>query len=405
MTGSIQFSNQQWLARSLDKNNNNIMDELKVDPRVKEKVDTDKDGQISRAELTSALQSDSVEVSQGTITESKGIQIYTNGLETLKNIHTTASNSWGHVFTPTFFQDDTLPERYNKLVDSNRAYTSAIDRQESALRSIRDMTANSPDATSRALHIQADTTLRSASWRTWTGTFQNLLSMGNSSDEGTVRQMEMANTNFQAAFETLNNTMRSIADQTKNLPDVQAALKGTDSSISKAFSNVTAIENATISAQDVGSKLDKLADQQQAQATGRTAPYAGVGAGIGAIAGAAIGFFAGGKNIKAAGIGAGVGLAASAGIGAMIGSSIDKKYIGEAEGLRKLSSEVRSYNPEAAKGKLLDETLNTYNAMLEAREHHDLDNAQVSANNFRSIQSRVSPIEAQSERVLGAYRK
>jgi hypothetical protein len=405
MTGSIQFSNQQWLVRSLDKNNNNVMDELKLDPRVKDKVDTDKNGEVSRNELTSALQSDAVEINQGVITESKGIQIYTKGLETLKNVHTTASNSWGHVFTPSFFQDDTLGERYNKLVDSNRAYTSAIDRQESALRSIRDMTANAPDATSRALHIQADTTLRSASWRTWTGTFQNLLAMGNSSDEHTVRQMEMANTNFQAAFETLNNTMRSIADQTKNLPDVQAALKATDNSISKAFSNITQIENASISAQDVGSKLDKLADETQAKATGRTTPYAGVGAGIGAVAGAAIGFFAGGKNIKAAGIGAGVGLAASAGIGALIGSSIDSKYKGAADDLRNLSSEVRSYNPAAEKGKLLDETQKTYGAMLEAREHHDLDNAQVSANNFRSIQSRVAPVEKQSERILGAYKK
>lgn len=405
MAGSIQFSNQQWLVRSLDKNNNNVMDELKVDPRVQDKVDTDKDGQISRNELTSALQSDAVEINRGVITENKGMQIYTKGLETLKNVHTTASNSWGHVFTPSFFQDDTLGERYNKLVDSNRAYTSAIDRQESALRSIRDMTANATDATSRALHIQADTTLRSASWRTWTGTFQNLLAMGNHSDEHTVRQMEMANTNFQAAFETLNNTLRSIADQTKNLPDVQAALKATDNSISKAFSNITQIENASISAQDVGSKLDKLADETQAKATGRTAPYAGVGAGIGAVAGAAIGFFAGGKNIKAAGIGAGVGLAASAGIGALIGSSIDSKYKGEADGLRQLSNEVRSYNPAAEKGKLLDETQKTYNAMLEARQHHDLDNAQVSANNFRSIQSRVSPIEQQSTRILGAYKK
>jgi len=405
MAGSIQFSNQQWLTRALDKNNNNIMDELKVDPRVKDKVDTDKDGQISRSELTSALQNDAVEISQGTITESKGMQIFTNGLETLKNVHATATNSWGHVFTPTFFQDDTLPERYNKLVDSNRAYTSAISRQESALRSVRDMTAHASDATSRALNIQASTALNSASWRTWTGTFQDLLSMGNSSDEGTVRQMEMANTNFQAAFETLNTTLRSIAEQTKDLPDVQSAMKATDGSIAKAFNNISAIEKATVSAQDVGSKLDRLADEQQAQATGRTTPFAGVGAGIGAVAGAAIGYFAGGKNIKSAGIGAGVGLAASAGIGALIGHSIDMKYIGAADDLRKLSGEVRSYNPEAEKGKLLNETQNTYNTILEAREHHDLDNARVSTNNLRSIQSRVSPVEQQSARILGAYQK
>ena len=131
-------------------------------------------------------------------------------------------------------------------------------------------------------------------------------------------------TNFQAAFETLNTTLRSIAEQTKDLPDVQSAMKATDGSIAKAFNNISAIEKATVSAQDVGSKLDRLADEQQAQATGRTTPFAGVGAGIGAVAGAAIGYFAGGKNIKSAGIGAGVGLAASAGIGALIGHSIGR---------------------------------------------------------------------------------
>lgn len=405
MAGSIQFSNQQWLARSFDKNNNNLMDELKLDPQIQDKVDTDRNGQVSRQELTTALQNDLVEIRQGTIIASKGVQIFTRGLETLKNVHTTATRAWGHVFTPSFFPDDTLSERYDKLVDSNLAYTSAIDRQESALRSIRDMTANSSDATSRALHIQAETALRSASWRTWTGTFQNLLSLGNSSDEDTVRQMEIANTNFQAAYETLNTTLRSIAEQTRDLPDVQGALKATDSSIARAFSNITAIENATVSAEEVSSKLERQAQDKQAQATGRTAPFAGVGAGIGAVAGAAIGYLAGGRSLKAAGIGAGVGLAASAGIGALIGNGIDKKYIGEADELRKLSAEVRSYNPAAEKGKLLNETQNTYNTMLEARETHDLDNARVNTNNFRSIQSRVTLVEQQSARILGAYRQ
>ena len=158
--GNIQFSNQQWLVRSLDKNNNNVMDELQVDPRVKEKVDSDRNGSISRTELTTALQNDAVEISGGVIRENRGVQLFTNGLETLKNVHATATHSWGHVFTPTLMQDDTLPERYNKLVDSNRAYASAISRQESALRSIRDMTAGATDATSRALNIQADTALR-----------------------------------------------------------------------------------------------------------------------------------------------------------------------------------------------------------------------------------------------------
>jgi hypothetical protein len=403
--GNIQFSNQQWLVRSLDKNNNNVMDELQVDPRVKEKVDSDRNGSISRTELTTALQNDAVEISGGVIRENRGVQLFTNGLETLKNVHATATHSWGHVFTPTLMQDDTLPERYNKLVDSNRAYASAISRQESALRSIRDMTAGATDATSRALNIQADTALRSASWRTWTGTFQDLLATGHSSDTGTVRQMEMANTHFQAAYETLNTTLRSMASQTRDLPDVKAAFKDADGSLNRAFNNITQIEQASVSAQDVGSKLDRLADQQQAQATGRTAPYAGVGAGLGAVAGAALGFFAGGRSLKSAGIGAGIGLAASAGVGALIGRGIDMKYIGAASDLRQLSNDVRAYNPEAEKRKLLPETEKTYNAILEARQHHDLDNARVTTNELNSVKNRVAPVEQQSARILEAYRK
>ncbi|PIW50137.1 hypothetical protein COW20_03440, partial [bacterium (Candidatus Blackallbacteria) CG13_big_fil_rev_8_21_14_2_50_49_14] len=213
----------------------------------------------------------------------------------------------------------------------------------------------------------------------------------------------MANTNFQAAFETLNTTLRSIAEQTKDLPDVQSALKATDGSISRAFSNIESVQNFSVSAQDIGSKLNRIADNKQAQATGRAMPYGGIGSGIGAVAGAAIGFFAGGKNIKSAAIGAGVGMAASFGVGALIGHSIDKKYLGEAEGLRQLSNEVKSYNPEAEKGKLMSETQKTYGVLLEAREHHDLDNARVSTNELNAVQGRVKPVEAQSARILNAY--
>jgi uncharacterized membrane protein len=403
MAGSINFTNHDWLVRSFDRNNNKVMDELQVEDHVKRAVDTDKDGQVSTHELVTALKSDAVEINGGKIVPSKGMNIHVNGLETLRNVGTTARNNWGHVWTPSFSSEDTPSARYTKLVDSNRDYSSAINRMESALRSIRDMTANAPDATSRALHIQAKTTLNSASWRTWVGTFQELSNNGTYSDYN-MRQMEMANTHFQAAYETLNTTLRSIAEQTKDLPDVQGSIKATDNSISKAFSNIAAIKNDSQSPDEVKTKLNRIADDKESQVTGRATPYAGIGAGVGAVGGGLIGFFAGGKSPKNAAIGAGIGAAVAAGAGGLIGHSIDMKFVGEAKTLRSLGDDVVRYNPDAAQGKLVNETQNTYNEILRAREHNDLDNARVSTNNFNTIRSRVAPIEQESEKVLNAYR-
>lgn len=215
----------------------------------------------------------------------------------------------------------------------------------------------------------------------------------------------MANTNFQAAYETLNTTLKSIASQTKDLPDVKAALKATDHKIAAAFSNIQQIENSPFSPTQVNSKLNKLADETQAQATGRTAPFAGIGAGIGAVGGGLIGFFAGGRTVKSAMIGAGIGTAVAAGGGALIGHSIDKKYEGEAKALRGLADDVLRFNPEASKSTLMHETKNAYTEMLDAREHHDLDNARVNTNNFTKINGRVSPVYEESARILGAYKK
>lgn len=399
MTGSVNFSNHQWLVKSYDTNQNGQMDELQVANNVAAKVDTDKNGQISQSELVSALKSDAVEIKNGQIQESQGMNIYTHGLETLKNVHSTAKNSWGHVWAPTVFDSDDLETRANKLQDSNRAYTSAIDRMESSLRSIRDMTKNAGDATSKALHIQAKTALNTTSWRSWANVIDLLVS------EHTIGQMERANTNLQASYETLNSTLRAIAEQTKDLPDARQALKATDQSISNAFNNTLSIQNQVKTASEVHTRLNQLADETQAQATGRTLPFAGGGAGIGAVVGGTAGYFLGGKNMKSALIGAGVGAALGGGGGALIGSSIDKGYQQEAKDLRSLADQVKSYNPEAAQSKLMNSTQATYQEALKAREHHDLDNARVSTNNFNNILGQVKPLENESARILSAYKK
>lgn len=511
MAGSINFSNAEWLVRSFDRNNNKVMDELQADANIKNKVDTDKNGEISASELTNAIKADAVEVRQGVIQESKGFRVYVEGLETLKNVNATAKNgvSSVHVWTPTIYSDDNSRDRYYKLLDSNRAYDGAIDRLEGSLRSIKDMTANGNDATTRAIHIQAKTTLNSAGWRTWTARMQQSVvntrdwfndysprsgggmrqtrdpfkdnggsgnavgtdpfkpKPGNGSPNGVdpfkpgsgnngspngvdpfkpkpgngnngspygqdpfngggnnnnsqpvipqdpyhdrlqphIREQEMINTNLQAAYETMNNSLKAIEQQTRDLPDLQQNLRATDAAISRAFSNITAIENSPESANAVGSRLRKEADATDAQATGRTAPYAGVGAGIGAVAGGAIGFFAGGKNVKNAAIGAGIGAAAAAGIGALIGHSKDQGFKDQASGLRTLADKVESYNPQADKAAAMAENQNLYNAMFEARTARDIDRAQVADKNIDGIRGRAANIADRSGEILQAYQK
>jgi len=403
MAGNINFSNHQWLVKSFDTNKNGVMDELQADYRVAERVDTDRNGQISTGELTAALQSDAVEINQGRITESRGTQIYVKGLETLKNVHATATASWGNVWAPMMSSEDTPSGRYSKLLESNRAYGSALTSQESALRSVANMTSGAHDGVTKALHIQAQTALDSASFRTWIGVIQQLGDTGNPSDHN-ISQMTQANTNLQAAYETLNSTLRSIAEQTNDLPDVQHAIQATDGSISHAFGNLQAIKADSQTPQNVSTKLERIAVDKQAQATGRTGPWGGVGAGIGAVAGAAIGYFAGGQNVKNAMIGAGIGLAVGGGGGALAGHMKDQSFIGEAASLRQLAGDVTRYNPDAAQGQLINETQSMYNEVLKARDTHDLDNARVNTNNINAIHSRVAPVEQESTRILEAYR-
>lgn len=399
MAGNINLSNQQWLVKSFDSNKNGIMDELKVDPQVRGKVDTDNDGQVTQGELLSAIKSDAVEINKGTIVANKGGHIYTEGLETLKNVRSTAQNNWGHVFTPTLYQDDTLQERFNKLEDSNSAYRSAVGRQRSALKSIASMTAGKTDATSRAINIQAETALNSTRWNSL---FDTISFIGG---ERSLTEAEMANSNLQSTFSTLNNTIRAIAKQTEDLPDVKSAIQATDNTISGAFHNIGSIENHSKTPQQASTRLNSLADQVQAESGGRTSLWGGIGAGVGAVGGAAIGYFAGGKNIKSAAIGFGTGLAVGGGIGALSGNMKDKSLLNEAQSLRDLAGDVTRYNPESAKNTLMGATQSLYNQTLNARETNDLDNARVNTNNISKIQGQVNPVASEAKRILDGYNK
>ncbi len=500
MAGSVNFSNQQWLVQSLDQNKNGMMDELKFAPGVKQEIDQNQDNQISKAELTQALQSDRVEIQQGQVSKSRGFNVFVNGLETLKSVRATANSgvSNTHHWTPNFYSDDTSRDRYHKLVDTNTKYDGAIDKMESSLRSIRDMTEGKTDSTSRSLNIQAKTTLQSTQWKTWTARFQQNTSQtriwfddykpgvkpptpsspsngshtndpfagGNNSigsdphgkdpfagggkstdphgkdpfaggggsnsndpygkdpfDGGGnnqpvipndpyldrltphIREQEQILTNLQSSYDTMNNTLKAIKEQTNDLPDLQQSASATDAKISQAFANLTGIENSGKTPQQVASNIRSEADQTDSKATGRTGPFAGIGAGVGLVAGAAIGYFAGGQSIKNAAIGAGIGAAASAGVGALIGNGIDSGYKSEATSLRSLAGRVESYSPAADKQTTLQSNQQFYGNLFEARDAHDLDAARVVNNNISSIQNQVSPVVERSAEILNAHRK
>jgi hypothetical protein len=513
---NIQLSNTEWLVRSLDRNHNRVMDELQASPEVKAKIDNDKNGEISAAELTRAIKADAVEVRQGVISESRGFNLYVEGLETLKNVRATAKSGLNaQPVTPTFYQDDNSRDRYQKLVASNRSYDRAVDQLENSLGAIRTMTAGGRDATTRAIHIQATTTLNSTSWRTWTARFQQNVAQtrdlfndysprssaprsqttgtgsadpfkpgngasngspngvdpfkpgngasngspngvdpfkpgngasngspngvdpfkpGNGTSNGSpngvdpfkpgdnsqpiipadpwldqlqphLREQEQINTHLQIAYETMNNSLQAIEQQTRNLPDLQAGIRGADASISQAFSNITTIENSPESAAIIGSRLRTQAQATEAKATGHAKPYAGVGAGVGLVAGGAIGFFAGGNSLKNAAIGAGIGSAAAAGIGALIGHGKDEGYKQEAVALRALATRVESYNPQADKAAAMNANEQLYNALFEAREARDIDRAQVAVKNVNAIQQQAAGVAARTQEIADVYRR
>jgi len=487
----VQFSNYNWLVSSLDSNKNGQMDELKIDQQLKQKIDTNQDGQISQTELVSALQADKVEIRQGSIVASRGFNIHVEGLETLKSVRSTSQHgiSSTHVWSPTFYSDDSSRDRYHKLAESNRAYSSSIDKMESSLRSIVSMTEGKTDATSRGLNIQAKTTLNSVRWSTWNARLQQNLSDtrlwfndysprssagsqnqistrsndpyssdpfagggnsrpndpygkdpfnggGNSNPSDPygkdpfngggngnpnqpiipndpyqdrllphLREQEMIFANLQSSYEVMNNALKAIHEQTQNLPDLPATVKATDASIARAFANLSALENSGKSPQQVASNIRSTADNTESKATGRTAPFAGIGAGAGLVVGGAIGYFAGGQNLKSAAMGAGIGAAASAGIGALIGGGIDASYKNEASSLRDLANKVESYHPAQDKQTVLNANQNFYNQLFNAREARDLDRARVVNNDISAIGSQVTPVTQRSGQILDAHRK
>lgn len=150
----------------------------------------------------------------------------------------------------------------------------------------------------------------------------------------------------------MNNTLKAIKEQTNDLPDLHASASATDSAISLAFSNLTGIENLGKAPDQVVSKIRSEADQTDAKATGRTAPYPGIGTAIGYLAG-----------------------------------------------------RVESYSPAEDQQSVLKFNQQFYGQLFKARDTHDLDGARVVNNNIQVIQNQVTPVTNRSAEILSAHRK
>jgi len=180
-------------------------------------------------------------------------------------------------------------------------------------------------------------------------------------------------------------------------------VRGVDSSISNAFSNISTVKSSKESPTEVKKKLYTLADMEAGQVKGRGKTYGGVGAGVGLVAGGVTGYLMG-KNAKAASIGAGVGLTAAGAIGALIGNSVDNKHKQASSDLKNLGDQVEKYNPESDEEALKTHSQNTYNKILSAVDRHDIDSAVVTVNDLNSIKQQVNSVESRTANIAKGYK-
>ena len=410
----VGFTNFDAVARSYDTNKDGNVNELKMAEHIKQAVDGNKDGQVSTKELASSLRNDAVEVRNGEVFQSRGMNIHTEGLETLKNVNNIARQGSEFVFPTSFETLQDGPDKDRAIAQSNMEYASAIRSMEGSLKNISGMTSGKGDSISRTANGIAHNALNDSQWlklSSFVNTiasnngsiYQDPFSNGNSSGNSGLIS---ANNDLRTAYRILNNALDNIESTTNNLPDVKATAGAVDKSISNAFSNINEIRVAAskTSPAEVKDKLYKLGAAQDAQVTGRAAPWAGAGAGIGAVVGGVGGYIAT-KNAKTAAMVAAGGAAVGAGIGALAGKSKDDSFKEKAAGLRQQAEEVANYNPNGDEDALVNHAGSTYNELLNARNRSDIDGAIGTNSNLKSIQGNVSNIEGRTARVVDGYRK
>lgn len=415
--GGVSFNNFDSVARAFDTNKNGKVDELRVPEHIQAKIDTNQDGDISTKELASAMKADVVEVRNGEISHSRGLTVNTQGLETLKNVHTISRNASEYAFTSDYSQYQG-EARVNALVENNMEYARAIRSMESSLRNIDSMTRGNGDSISRSVNSTTRNALSDSGWLKLSSTVNTIFSnngrpsvyqdpFSNGSQQGgqvDTSGLENANADLRSAYRILHSAISNVSSATSDLPDIRQTAKSVDLSITKAFSNINEIKASPKTPVQVKDKLYELGKAQDAQVTGRAAPYAGVGAIAGGITGGVAGYFAG-KNGKAISIGVAAGTAAGAGIGALVGKMKDDSFKDKANALRQLGDDVTRYNPAQDEDTLDGAAHATYNQVIQVRERTDIDSAIGANSNLKGIDSKAKDVENRTSRLADGYRK
>lgn len=410
---SISASNQQWLLKSLDSNQNQIMDELKVDESVKQRIDSNQDGQLNTQEVQVALTQDSIEIRNGAILAKQAQPLVITGKQTLETVQQQVRRTLSapHVVTPRaadvidavgslLIEDkrsyaEQQADRRRYLEVSNISYLSAVSSMRSTLQNVADMTANGTDSRTKAIHASAKASLNSSlSWGAGVAVTGWLIG---------VSGLESLNSGLQVAYSNLKGTLNQIENQTQHLPEPAKSLAASDQKIAAAFAQMQTLEKQQ---SQNNATLDSLSGQALAmekKVTGRAGDYALVGSGLGVVAGAAAGYFLGGKNLKGALIGAGVGAGGSAGLGALIGKGIDSSYKGKAEALKKQMASIQGFKPDQARSQLQNLNQSLYRLSTQAQGALDLDTAQRLDQDLKVLQTQADKAMGDLNQVQKAY--
>lgn len=401
--GGIKFNNFDAIARSFDSNRNGLVEELKVADQVRSKIDTNKDQKIDTKELSVALKSDSIEIKNNEIINSKGIKGNDSQIKNLEKIHNATKSASQWMF-PTDFSDLKGQEKIDKLTKNNTKFENSINDMEGTLKDVLDSTKGKEDKTSKFINTVAKNALDDSS-KLKLASVANINAskdiLGNIVNE---KPLEESNNDLRSSFAILNSALEMITKETGNLPDLHKTSKAVDKDISKAFSNIKVINNASKSPDDVKKHLLAVGAYTQLQVTGRAMPYAQNVALVGAAAGGVAGFYLG-KSFKAVSIGVATGATLGAAMGALTGKAIDNRYDNKASEIRKLASDVSVYNTDEDI-KALDKLAGqAYKEISKLSDNKDLDSAKEANTNLNSIKDKVSEIEDKTSRIVSGYKK
>ena len=127
--------NPNLVAQSYDTNKNKVIDELKIKPEAMERIDTDKNGQVSVGELASGIGNDRVLIKDGQVHAAKGSLTIPNLFQDVENVNNMARNTLSR--TDAFWNtpEPSFPRKdnfyYNQTVwnseGAERAYNKAVN--------------------------------------------------------------------------------------------------------------------------------------------------------------------------------------------------------------------------------------------------------------------------------------